>query len=121
MSSVTGTYSITVNPGTTQNPLTITPASATLVNETEGVADSGQLVATVNGGTRPYNYNVTGIPPGMSMTAVASADGKGGDDLMLSGAPNVGDAASSPFTITVDVSDSSAPAQTARAQTRRHR
>ena len=114
MSTVTGTYTVAVSPATPlPNPLKITPASGSLPAETEGQAVSG-VVATVSGGVPPYNYQITGQPAGVTFGEVPSADGVTGDqDIVLQGAPAVGSAAGSPYTVSIVVTDSATPAATA--------
>ena len=109
MSSVTGTYTIAV--GAATSALAITPATATEPAETVGTAVAPTVIATVSGGVPPYNYAVTGLPPGsgLSVSEGPSADGVAGDaDITLSGTPNAADAAASPITLTIVVNDSAA-------------
>jgi hypothetical protein len=108
MSSVTGTYTITVAGGTTPpNPLAISPATANEPGETVGTPVSN-LVATVSGGVPPYTYVVSGLPAGtgLSLSEAPSADGVSGDaDVTLSGTPNAADAAASPITLSITATD----------------
>jgi hypothetical protein len=115
MSQVTGTYTITVAPGTTTNPLAITPATAN-ESETVGTPASG-VVATVSGGVPPYTYAVTGLPSGtgLSLSEGPSADGVAGDaDVSIGGTPNAADLAASPITLGITVTDSAATPATAQ-------
>ena len=107
MATVTGNFTLVVNPASTPPPnaLTITPSSGTLVPETEGVNDPGQEVCEVTGGTPPYTFSATGVPAGMSLSQAPDADGVG-VDVELSGTPTVGDATSSPYTLALSVTDS---------------
>lgn len=114
MSTVTGTYSVSVAPGSTGPALAITPATGALPGETEGQAVSG-VVATVSGGVPPYNYAITGQPAGVTFTEGPSADGVAGDaDISIGGAPAVGDSTggdgSGNYLVQIVVTDS-APTQ----------
>lgn len=107
MSSVTGTYTITV--GAATSTLAITPATATEPAETVGTAVAPTVIATVSGGTPPYTFAVTGLPTGsgLSLSEAPSADGNAGDsDITLSGTPNAADAAASPITLSITATDS---------------
>jgi hypothetical protein len=107
MSQITGTYTITVAPSTTST-LAISPSSGT-ESETQGVPVSPTVIATVSGGVPPYEYQISGLPAGtgLSLQEVPSADGVAGDaDVQLSGTPNAADAAASPITLTIVVTDS---------------
>lgn len=107
MESVTGTYTVSVgSSGPPPNPLTITPVQGTLPNETEGVAvpAPGDPLAHVSGGTPPYSFQVSGLPDGMGLNATNNADGS--TDVTIDGTPSAGDAAKSPFTIQLTVTDS---------------
>lgn len=110
-----GPFTIIVNPAQVANPIVFTPASGSLPAETEGVADAGDFVTTVSGGTPPYTYsNIAGLPPGMNLNEAASANGVAGDvDITISGTPTVGDASGSPYSLTFTVTDSATPAATA--------
>jgi hypothetical protein len=116
MSQVTGTYTITVAPAVAA--LAINPATATEPAETQGVALTPAVIATVSGGVPPYTYAVSGLPSGtgLSLSEGPSADGVTGDaDITLSGTPNAADVAASPITVTVVATDSAgAVAQVAR-------
>jgi hypothetical protein len=114
MSSVTGTYTITVAPSTAST-LAINPPNGS-ESETVGTAASG-VVATVSGGTPPYTYAVTGLPAGTGLSLVEnpSADGNAGDaDVSLTGTPNAADAAASPISLVIVVTDSAPTPATAR-------
>jgi hypothetical protein len=96
MSQITvGPFTVNVAPPATPPPapLTATPATGALPQETEGVADAGDLVATISGGVPPYSYtNITGLPGGMQLNENPSADGVTGDaDVSISGTPSAGD------------------------------
>jgi hypothetical protein len=112
VAQVTGSFSVNVKAATPPpNPLTLNPTSGALPDEIEGVAVS-DVVAVVSGGTPPYTYDITGLPAGVS--AVENDNGDGSFTVALSGSPNTGDAAGSPYTVAVAVTDSAAAA-TARA------
>lgn len=114
MSVVTGNFSLVVNAATPPpNPLTITPASGALAPETEGVADPGTVIANVKGGTAPYTFAATGVPSGMDLKQQSNADGKT-VDVVLEGAPAVGDAAGSPYALVITVTDSAPVANVSR-------
>ncbi len=63
-SSDTQGLSITIRPAPLQNPLVIT---ASLPAGTVGAQYSAPL--TASGGTPPYSWSATGLPPGLSLTA----------------------------------------------------
>lgn len=110
MGQVQGSFTLVVNPASSGTPLLIDPSTGTLLPETEGVADPGQVVATVKGGVPPYTFSATGVPTGDNLSQQPSADGAAGDvDIILSGTPAVGDAASSPFTLAITATDSASP------------
>jgi len=114
MSSVTGTYTITVAP-VTASTLAINPPSGS-ESETQGTPASG-VIATVSGAVPPYNYAVSGLPAGtgLSVTEAPSADGNAGDaDVSLTGVPNAADAAASPISLVIVVTDSAPSPATAR-------
>lgn len=119
MSQVTGNFTVNVKTSAPPpTPLTLTPAdpagtvgtgstpaTGALPDETEGVADAGDLVATVSGGTGPYTFsNITGVPPGMALNENLNADGS--SSVVISGTPDAGDAATAPFTVGFTVTDS---------------
>jgi hypothetical protein len=94
MTQLTVTFSVDVQQGAA-TPLTVKDPtgapltdgqSVTLSPETVGVQSSVELF-TVSGGTAPYNFSVaTGqLPPGMSLSSVANADGS--ETVDLSGTP----------------------------------
>jgi hypothetical protein len=111
MAQAIGTFSLVVAPGTTPNPLALTPASGALPQETEGVAVTADAVATVSGGTPPYNYTFTGLPAGISANETPNPDGSVA--ITLAGTPAVGASAQSPYTVIVTVNDSATPSATA--------
>jgi hypothetical protein len=117
--SASQTFSVTVSSSTPPpNALTITPATpgnpSVLAPETEGTALTPAVIATISGGVPPYNYNFSGQPDGITFSEAPSADGVAGDaDVSIAGTPALGDAASSPYTITMNVTDSSTQAQSA--------
>ncbi len=112
MSIVTGTFTLVVNAAITPPPpLTINPSSGTLAPETEDVNDPGQTVANVSGGILPYTFAATGVPDGMDLKQQPGADGKS-VDVILEGTPTAGDAANSPFTLAITVTDSATPTTT---------
>jgi hypothetical protein len=113
MTQVSGSFSVKVSaaaPPPAQ--LAITPSSGALPDETEGVAIVSDAVAKVTGGVPPYTYSVTGLPAGVNAVETVNADGSA--DVTLSGTPSPGDAALSPYTVSVVVTDS-ATAAAARA------
>jgi hypothetical protein len=119
MSVLTATVSLVINPATSGSGLAFTPNS-NLLAETEGVADTGQVLGTVSGGTGPYTFSVTGVPNGMALAQQPSGDGVAGDvDVVISGTPDVGDAATSPDTITLTITDSAATPATLRQNVQR--
>jgi CSLREA domain-containing protein len=91
-----GPYSISAN--SSNSPfnviaLTLSPAAGPLSPATYGAAYSQTF--TANGGTTPYTYSATGLPPGLSINS-----GTG----MLTGTPT--SIAGSPYTVVVTVTDS---------------
>lgn len=64
---------------------------------------------TASGGTAPYNFSVTGLPNGVSFTP-------GAGSVTISGIPALAAAgagsASTPYSVTISVTDASAPTQT---------
>lgn len=117
MSQITATVTLVVNPATTGNPLAFV-VNPNLQPETEGVDDAGQVLGTVSGGTAPYTFNATGVPSGDTLSQQPSADGNPGDvDVIVSGTPAAGDAAGSPYSIVLTITD--AAGATAQATVRR--
>jgi hypothetical protein len=113
--TVTGTYAISTGPATTST-LAITPATGAEGPFPQGVAVPPTVLATVSGGTPPYNYAISdsaGLWPastGYTLTEAPSADGVTGDaDITLAGTPNAADAAATPDEFTIVVTDSSTP------------
>lgn len=108
MSQVTGSFSLNVKIVTPPPPvLALVPSSGALPDETEGVAVSDK-VAVVSGGTPPYSYDIAGLPAGVS--AVENDNGDGSFTVALAGTPDAGDAADSPYTVSVTVTDSATAA-----------
>jgi hypothetical protein len=103
MSQITATVSFDVNPATTGGTLLFTP-NTELTADTEGVLDSGQILGEVTGGTAPYTFTATGVPLGMTLAQEPDADGVG-VDVVISGTPTVGDAAQSPYSIVLTITD----------------
>lgn len=100
MATITGTFTIHVNPGTPPPPpLALTPPSGALPDETEGQTVSTTEIA-ISGGVPPYTLEpVTGLPPGVN--AAISADGT---KVEITGTPTLaGDA-----TVDITVKDSAA-------------
>jgi serine/threonine-protein kinase len=87
-------------PGSSAGNLAVDTSSMAL-NPSQGSPYSS--TATVTGGTGPYRWSASGLPPGLT----ASPDGA---SLTISGTPAAG---GGPFNVTLSVSDSSSPAQTA--------
>jgi hypothetical protein len=114
MSTVTGTYTVSVAPGTTTPPLAITPAMGALPGETEGQAVSG-VVATISGGVPPYaDAVISGQPAGVTFTQGPSADGVDGDeDITIGGTPAAGDSTGGDgagnYRVSISVTDSATP------------
>ncbi|RZM25560.1 MAG: hypothetical protein EOO88_18855, partial [Pedobacter sp.] len=85
--SVSRDYTIVVT-----NPLVLPPA--TLANGTVGIAYPTQTIPSATGGTLPYTYSATGLPPGLSFNPSTRE---------ISGTPTQ----TGTFTIPVTVSDAS--------------
>jgi hypothetical protein len=106
MAQVSGNYTFTITPAST-NALAINPPSE---SETLQVGETlSGVLATVSGGQPPYNYDITGVPPGSGITfnEVPSADGVTGDaDIQIGGSPNAADLAATPEIVTIAVTDS---------------
>jgi large repetitive protein len=102
--TVTGSFSVTVNPAAT--PLTVTPSSATLPDETVGVADAGDTVAVISGGVPPYTVgNPQNLPPGMNLAVEPD-----GVTIVIEGTPTTAGSFSGSYSVT-DSSGASANAQ----------
>jgi hypothetical protein len=90
--------------------VTITPiphvaiTTASLPGAQEGVAYSTTLQAT--GGTPPYSWSASGLPSGLTVNATTG---------VISGTPDPGTSAGSPYSVGVTVTDSDSPAETATA------
>lgn len=99
MSTVSGNFTVTVAPATNPNPLTLTPLGGNLPPEQVGVADPGDIVGTVSGGTAPYTFSVSAgsLPPGMNL--VSTDNGDGTETITIEGTPTLSGAFS--FTLTV--------------------
>jgi hypothetical protein len=113
MSQVTGSF--TIETGAAVEPLAINPVSGTEGPFPVGVAIPPTVIATVSGGVAPYTYQVSGFAPGTGyeLNEGPSADGVAGDvDLTLTGTPTAADAAASPETLTVVVTDSAGTSAT---------
>jgi hypothetical protein len=110
MSTVTGTYTITTGSGTPPPPsLAINPAAGTEGPFPAGVAIAPTVLATVTGGTPPYNYQISGLPAGTGyeVNEAPSADGVAGDaDITLTGTPTAADVSASPEPLVIVVTDS---------------
>lgn len=108
MASVTATFTVTVNPGSTGPALTLTPNGGALPQETVGTADAGDVVATVSGGTGPYTFAVTNgaLPDGMSLGATQNADGS--ETIDIAGTPTVAGDFSFDLTVTDSLGSSAA-------------
>lgn len=107
MASVTATFTLTVNPGSTGPALALTPNGGALPSETVGTAVTGDVVGIVTGGTAPYSFAVTNgaLPGGMSLGSTTNADGS--ETIDIEGTPT--DAGDFSFDLTVtDATGSSA-------------
>lgn len=107
MSRATATFNVNVKtPEQGGGVITITPSSAQLPDETEGQQTSDQVaVVSVDGGVvLPLNYNFAGAPDGVSFSETDNGDGT--FTIKTQGAPTAGDAAGSPYTIMLTVTDS---------------
>ena len=89
-------------------PISIVPETGSLPDEQVGVKVEGDKLATVSGGVPPYTYSFSGQPSGM--TFAEKDNGDGSFDVLISGTPDDGDDAKSPYTIVMDVTDSASPA-----------
>lgn len=84
-------------------PTVLTIAGGPLAAATEGVAYSETL--TISGGAPPYSLGtVTGLPSGLSATIDGSA-------LDITGTPDAGESADSPFSLSIEVEDAEAEAE----------
>ena len=119
MAQETINFSLTVNPSTSAlkvvdaNGNTLNDGdSVTLTPETVGVADPGQELLTVSGGTPPYNFSVVSgaIPNGDSLSSVTNADGS--ETVSIEGTPTAAGTA----TFAVQVSDSAGASKTVTAK-----
>jgi hypothetical protein len=117
---VSGNFTVTVNAAAAA--LTLTPPSGALPNETQGVADPGDLVTTITGGTQFPASNPTGpyavavssgsLPPGMSLVQVLNGDSS--VSLEIEGTPTQ----SGDFTFAVTVTDANGVSITQSARKR---
>ena len=119
MAQETINFSLTVNPST--QALKVVDGNGNVLNDgdsvtlqpqTVGVADPGQELFTVSGGTPPYNFSVASgaIPNGDSLSSVTNADGS--ETVSIEGTPT--SAGASTFAVTV--SDSAGAAKTVTAK-----
>jgi large repetitive protein len=110
MATINASYTVTVAPAVPPpNPLTITPNGGNLPSEQVGVADSGDVVGVVTGGTPPYTFEVTGgqLPPGMSLSSSENPDGS--EIVTIDGTPTQSGA----FNFSLSVTDSAGATATA--------
>lgn len=124
MTIANGSFTLVVNPagggGGTGAALQIVDATpdGVLVPATEGV-EVDQPLCKVQGGTGPYDYEFDGQPEGVSFLENSNADGS--VTIMVTGTPQVGDAAAMPpggYEIALTVTDSAVPAATASTRRR---
>jgi len=119
MAQETINFSITVNP--TAQALKVVDAngnvlpdgaSVTLKAQQVGVADPGQVLFVVSGGTSPYNFALASgsIPAGDSLTSVVNADTS--ETVSIEGTPT----AAGDSTFAVTVSDSAGTTTTVAAK-----
>lgn len=111
MTTQNANFTVTVKPAAAA--LTITPNGGNLNSETVGVADPGDKVCNISGGTPPYQFSVSqgSLPPGMGLTAEQNADGVS-TDIFIEGTPTQSGA----FSFQLSVSD--AAGATASTQSR---
>lgn len=118
MSQETLNFSLSVNPSS-QNALVVVDANGNpladgatvqLQAETVGVADPGQVLFKVSGGTAPYNFSVASgaAPSGDQLSSVVNADGS--ETVSLAGTPTVAGAVN----FAILVSDSATPVAAVR-------
>lgn len=118
MSTASASYTVSVTPvgppPPPQGVITINPPSGSLPDEVEGVATNDKVcdISVDQNVVLPLNYQFTDQPPGVTFNEVSNADGS--FSIFTNGAPNVGDATNSPYTINLVVTDS-APAPAAKA------
>lgn len=90
------TISVSISVKSAQAALVVTDAqgnnvadggNVTLVPETVGVADPGQVVVSVSGGQPPYNFSLSSgsLPDGDSLSSTINADGS--ETVTLEGTP----------------------------------
>jgi hypothetical protein len=95
VATVTGNFTIHVNPAPPPPAPVLTPSAGALPDETVGSPATGSVA--ISGGTPPYSVAATGLPPGVS-----AAIGADGASVVLSGQPTLaGDA-----TVNLVVTDS---------------
>lgn len=116
MAQVQGSFTVNVKAATPPpNPPVLTPSSGALPQEIEGVPVS-DTVAVVSGGTPPYNYDISGLPSGVS--AVENDNGDGTATVALTGAPDTGDAiggdGAGNYTVSITVTDSTPAGTTSK-------
>lgn len=94
-------------------PLTLTPDGGALPGEVTGVADSGDVVTTVSGGTAPYTFAVTAgaVPDGMQLFSTDNADGS--ETITIEGTPTTAGSFSFDLTVT-DAAGASATVSAAK-------
>ena len=118
MNQATATFTVTVKASTAPGVITITPATGNLPDETEGVATTDQvaIVSVDKNVVLPLNYNFTGQPAGVTFSETDNGDGT--FTIKTAGTPSAGDAAGSPYTINLTVTDSAPTAAKASANVR---
>lgn len=122
MSQETINFTLIVNPATPPPPALVVVdangnpladgASVTLQPETVGVADPGQVLFTVSGGTAPYSFALASgaLPAGDSLGSTVNADGS--ETVDLAGTPTAAGTA----TFAVTVNDSAGQTQTIKVR-----
>jgi len=111
MSQQSASFTVTVQPGTPPPPpLTLTPNGGNLPDETVGVADQGDVVCVVSGGTAPYSFSISAgsKPPGMDLVSTQNPDGS--ETITIEGTPTQSGAYSFVLTVTDSAGTSSSQA-----------